>query len=203
MGRVIRAERMGPAVVTVETLHARASAQSIRAQAERDAEAIRRDAEHAGYVAGNAAAAKLLFELQQLRSDLIERTQREATQVALLVAGELLGQSLRADPALVQSLLAPHLARMRRAQQLVLRLHPDDIAWLQEHPQQLEALCKTSQLEGSISLRADPEITRGGCVVESNLGALDARVETRLQLIGEALGLPADALEHADNKETP
>jgi flagellar biosynthesis/type III secretory pathway protein FliH len=75
----------------------------------------------------------------------------------------------------------------------VLRLHPEDAGWLAQHEHALAELCKLSQLEGSLELRTDPTLTRGGCCIESNLGDLDARVETRLTLLAAALGLNMDS----------
>jgi flagellar assembly protein FliH len=72
---------------------------------------------------------------------------------------------------------------------LVLRLHPDDATWLEQNPTALSELREQQTLASSLELRPDPSITRGGCVVESNIGELDARVETRLTLLAAALGV--------------
>lgn len=186
MGRVIRARRMGPAVVPETVYSAQLEAAEIRARAQREAELTRERAHAEGYAAGTATAAAQLFDLAKLRAELTLRAEREATQAVLLVAAELLGTTLQTEPDKITSLLRPHLARMRRAQQIVLRLHPEDHDHLQRNPHLLAQLGEQQQLE----LRSDPALTRGGCVIESNLGELDARVETRLQLMAAALGLP-------------
>lgn len=190
MGRVIRARRAGPAVVPADVYSAQLQAAEIRARAEHEAELTRQRAHAEGYAAGTAAAAAQLFDLARLRAELSLRAERDATQAVLLVAAELLGTTLQAEPDKITSLLRPHLARMRRAQQIVLRLHPADHDHLQQHPHLLAQLTEQQQLEGRLELRIDPNLTRGGCVIESNLGELDARVETRLNLMATALGLP-------------
>lgn len=195
MGRVIRAQRQGPSLVPAEVYSARIEAQAIRERAAREAAAIRSLAQEQGYAAGQAAAAKLLCELSQAQAELLARTQREATQAVLLVAAQLLGQTLASQPEQILQLLAPHLTRMRRAQQIVLRLHPDDAGWLDAHSQAFAALRKQQLIEGQVALQHDPSITRGGCVIESSLGDLDARVETRLGLLAEALGLEPDRVQ--------
>ena len=191
MGRVIRAQRTGPAVVPRAVYDAQLEAAEIRARAQRDAEALRERAYAQGHAAGSAAAAAQLFDLAKLRAALSARAGREATQAALLVAAQLLGTTLQAEPDKIVSLLRPHLARMRRAQQLTLRLHPEDCAHLRNAPGLLAQLCEQPQLEARLELRADPSLARGDCVIESNLGELDARVQTRLALLAAALGLPA------------
>ena len=191
MGRVIRAQRSGPAVVPKAVYDAQLEAAEIRARAEREAQALRERAYAEGHAAGSAAAAAQLFDLAKLRSELSARAEREATQAVLLVAAQLLGTTLQAEPDKIACLLRPHLARMRRAEQLILRLHPEDAAYLEAHPDLLAQLKQQQQLEGSLALRSDAGLARGDCVIESNLGELDARVETRLTLLAAALGLPA------------
>ena len=190
MGRVIRAQHTGRAVLPKAVYDAQLEAAEIRARAERDEEALRQHAYAEGNAAGSAAAAAQLFDLDKLRAELSARAEREATQAVLLVAAELLGSTLQAEPEKIASLLRPHLARMRRAQQLLLRLHPADHAVLQQQPELLAQLRGQHQLDGRLELRSDASLTRGGCVIESNLGELDARVETRLSLMAAALGLP-------------
>jgi flagellar biosynthesis/type III secretory pathway protein FliH len=190
MARVIRAQRIGKPVIPAAVYDAQLEAAEIRQRAQHDAEQIRKAAHAQGYAAGKAAAARQLFDLAALQAELGKRAERDATQAALLVAGQLLGVTLSSEPDKILALLRPHLARMRRAQRLVLRLHPDDAAWLQAHPAALHELREQHTLASSLELRSDPTITRGGCVVESNIGDLDARVETRLTLLASALDLP-------------
>ncbi|HET8938209.1 MAG TPA: FliH/SctL family protein [Polyangiales bacterium] len=196
MARVIRAQRTGTAVVRAAVYDAQLEAAALLERAHNDAERIRQTAHAEGYAAGNAAAARQLFDLASLQAELGKRTEHDATQAALLVAGQLLGSALTVEPEKIAALLRPHLARMRRAQRVVLRLHPDDATWLEQNPTALMELREQHTLASSLELRPDPSITRGGCVVESNIGELDARVETRLTLLAAALGVSKSRGEH-------
>ena len=199
MARVIRAQHIGKPVIPAALYDAQLEAATIRQRAQDDAEQIRRAAHAEGFAAGKAAAARQMFDLTAVQAELGKRAERDATRAALLVAGQLLGSTLSCEPEKIIALLRPHLARMRRAQQLVLRLHPDDAAWLQAHPEQLHDLRAQHTLATSLELRSDPTVTRGGCVVESNIGDLDARVETRLTLLASALDLPVHSLQPEDD----
>jgi flagellar assembly protein FliH len=190
MGRVIRAERSGPRVVQAEVYDAKQLAARIVLAAHEQAAAVRDAAVAEGRAAGHAEAAQQLIEIAKARGELLRRTEQEAMHAVLLVAAELLGKTLAFDPAQIAELVAPHLARMRRAQHIVLKLHPEDATWLEQHQ---DALHSRVELEGSLEVRADATIARGGCQIESNLGELDARIETRLSALAGALGL--DALE--------
>jgi flagellar biosynthesis/type III secretory pathway protein FliH len=68
----------------------------------------------------------------------------------------------------------------------VLRANPGVACGLD---QPTAALQLRAGLDCPIELHSDAQITRGGCVIESNLGELDARIETRLSELARALGL--------------
>jgi flagellar biosynthesis/type III secretory pathway protein FliH len=181
---------MGKPVIAGAVYDAQREAAELKQRAVEATEAIRERAHAEGYAAGKALAAQQLFDLASLRVELTQRTERDATQAALLVAGQLLGSALEADPERIADLLRPHLSRMRSAQRLVVRLHPDDASWLEQHPAVLAELRAKHTLAGTLEVRGDASLTRGGCIVESNIGELDARVETRLKLLAAALNLP-------------
>jgi flagellar assembly protein FliH len=62
-----------------------------------------------------------------------------------------------------------------------VRLHPDDLAHLQEH--QATWREQAAQLE----FVADPEMERGGCRLDSDRGGFDATLQTQLSTLHEAL----------------
>ena len=106
-----------------------------------------------------------------------------------ITAKKLVASELQARPELIRATVEPLLARLRRAQRVTVRIHPEDRAELER---MLEALrARGSQAQHAIppvDLEVDAAMARGGCLLESNLGSLDARVETQLQALARALG---------------
>jgi flagellar assembly protein FliH len=186
MARVIRAQRSGSSVVRAEVYDAGREATRILERAHAEAEAVRAKAFAAGHAAGQAAAAQQLFDVAKLRHDTLRSTERQALQAVLLVAAQLVGETLSADPQPLVESIAKQLARVRRAQSIVLKVHPLDAAWLQQNA---SALSQHAELEGQLELRADATISRGGCLIESTLGEVDARIETRIAELARVLGL--------------
>jgi flagellar biosynthesis/type III secretory pathway protein FliH len=90
----------------------------------------------------------------------------------------LLSEELRLQPEHIARVLERELLRVRRAKCVVVSVHPDDLLLLKAPHHYVAAL----ELEGSLALTPDPAVSRGGCVLSSNLGEIDARVETRLEL---------------------
>lgn len=72
----------------------------------------------------------------------------------------------------------------RSATALTLKVHPDDAAAAAEGVRAVEAL-QTAGL--SVDVVADPALPVGSCVFESDLGVVDASLETQLTALRQAM----------------
>jgi len=113
-------------------------------------------------LAGRIAGVALELSRQVVRSELHQRPEQ-----VLMVAEEALG-----------TLLAS-------ARQIIVRMHPDDHAMAQG------ALTELLQARGA-RLLPDPSLTRGGCLVESDIAVVDASVEGRWARAAAAMGSETD-----------
>lgn len=165
---------------------ARTDAEAIVASARSAAEGAARDAADAGRIAGRAEAAAALAEALAIRDRALADAEREVARVALAAAERLVGEALALAPERIASIVGDELARARRAREVTVRVHPDDAP----HVESLRALITArAGRPGTFSVRADPAVTRGGCLVETDLGTIDARLETKIEALARALGL--------------
>lgn len=67
-----------------------------------------------------------------------------------------------------------------------IRLHAEDLALLRKHKSPLlEGLPET----GPLRFVASEDVSRGGCIVQTRFGLIDAQRETKLELLRKAVGL--------------
>jgi flagellar assembly protein FliH len=108
----------------------------------------------------------------------------EVARLAFELASVIVGRELE----LAQ---APGLDALRRAlrlvpdeDRLVVRLHPDD---LQAARQAAEQAVAGERVSGSLELVADPDVERGGCVVEAGPCRIDAQVGPAIERVRKVL----------------
>ena len=113
------------------------------------------------------------------------------TGTAVRLARQVLRSELAGDPALVARVAAEAVnAVLLSARQITLQVHPQDL------PLVAEGAADALQARGA-RLAADPALERGGCRVESDLGAIDARIAERWTQAAAAMGV---ALPWADEE---
>lgn len=159
----------------------------------RDLEQIEQQARDEGYAAGHAegmAAARDLINARLSRLDALldaaarplramdDMVELELARLAMTVARQVVAHELRTTPDLiVDAVRSAALALPSATGNLRVRLHPDDLALLRS----------LQVAEPHWQLVADGALHPGDCVLESERSRLDARVETRLAAVVEAV----------------
>jgi type III secretion system HrpE/YscL family protein len=174
---------------------ARAEAARIVASADAAREAARLEGRERGRDEGLAEVTGLLVRARAVAAAARAEAAADLRTLAVGIAEKVLGRALQAAPELAGDLAATALAAARHQREITLRVHPDDLsAVAAARPRLKELLLRAPDL----ALREDPAVGRGGCVVETEVGVIDARLATQLEAIERALAeAPAGALGDA------
>jgi flagellar biosynthesis/type III secretory pathway protein FliH len=124
-----------------------------------------------------------LSELQGLRRRSCRELEAEIARLALGVARKIIGREAGADPGLVAGAIREAFGRVEHAEAVTVRLCPSDLAHLNEtRPRLLEELARG----GRTRLEPDASLSPGGCLLETDCGDIDARIEGQLRVVEEA-----------------
>ncbi len=163
---------------------AEADARRIREAAEAERQGVLAAAGEAGRQEGLARAAVALAAAAGERDRILASAEPELVRLALAVAGKVVAGEVALDRGVVTRIAAEALQAARDRREVVVRVAPADAAALRaEEPRLLEALARAR----AVAIREDPAVGRGGVVVETEAGTVDARIETRLDALRRAL----------------
>jgi flagellar assembly protein FliH len=206
-------------------------AREILDDARREAEEIRRQAHAQGLAAGRQNAVQDVdadiqrratelgekFSSEKLQSTLpamvaaVDALDRErdrwlaeweafGLRLSVAIAEKLLRRQLDLHPETATNMLSETLRLAAGNTHISLRIHPEDLQLLGEYPAEV-ARSMASCAQATIV--PDPGVSRGGCVIDSQHGVIDARIETQLQRIVDELlpsGVDASAGKNTANR---
>lgn len=136
------------------------------------ADALRETVENAVF-ALNAA----LASLQEAHQQNLQVMETETVHLALAIAKKIIG--VESNKALViQHVVRTVLEKVPNPRHLVLRLNPADMDAITAIKPELIA----DSADMSLSLQEDAAIQRGGCIVETQLGDVDARIDQQIKM---------------------
>lgn len=163
---------------------ARALAERIVAEARDEAERVKRKAEAEGRERGLGAVTELLVGARAAAARARAGAEAELRALAVRVAEKLLGRELALDGAAVVDVAAEALRHAGQPRELVVRCAPEDLEALERGKPRLLERCRAAQ---AVRFCADERVARGGCIIETELGIVDARLSTQLEAIERAL----------------
>jgi flagellar assembly protein FliH len=142
--------------------------------------------ERAGLEAGNTRAeamlrrlAQTLDELRTLRGTMIRQTEQQMVQLALSIARRILHREATIDQDLLVAMARVALERLGDAGSATIRLSPEDYSHtVQRHGDHWAG--------ARVRVVADPSVSRGGCLVESDFGLVDASVEAQFEQVARS-----------------
>jgi len=107
-----------------------------------------------------------------------------AVVLARKMAEKIIGRVVELEPSIMGEIAGQALAASRaRGGDVVLRVHPEDLAVVEQTRLQWSQRIATA----AVRVVADDSVGRHGCVVETPVGRLDARLETQLDALERAL----------------
>ncbi|MBI2377907.1 MAG: type III secretion system stator protein SctL [Deltaproteobacteria bacterium] len=169
--------------------------QQLIEEAEQTADEIRENAFQQGLEEGKA---QLTDEILRARAHYEKlKTEVEPAYIGLVrgCVEKILGQELHLHPDAVIGIVRNVLRDAAQQREIVVRVNPADQDTLKKHKGKLiDVLARA----GNVELRADPGVSRGGCIVNTELGTIDATLERQLAVIESAL---KDELELAATDE--
>jgi flagellar biosynthesis/type III secretory pathway protein FliH len=162
----------------------RGAAERALALAEQDAERLRATATAEGRERGLAAVTELLAGARAVAARSRAGAESELRALAVHIAERILGRELKLSPDALTDIIGEALRHAGDPRELVLRVHPDDLAAVERGKPRLVERCRSAH---AVVLRADESVGRGGCIIETELGVVDARLSTQLEAIERAL----------------
>jgi flagellar assembly protein FliH len=113
----------------------------------------------------------------------VHATENAVVTLALEVAQKLVA-GLPVSPVLVEAAVREAMALVEDTTELWIDLHPEDLALLQ----QVESPLLSPQPTGPrLHFQTSSDVSHGGCVVRTRFGVIDARRETKVELLKQSL----------------
>ena len=118
------------------------------------------------------------------RKAIIKDSEQEILRLAIKVAEQIVRSEVSMHRDVCLNIVAEAIARVSDREQIIVRANREDAEYLKRYKDRLAGM-----LDGvkSFSIIEDSNVEPGGCVIETNLGFIDAKISTKIKSIEEAL----------------
>ena len=158
------------------------------------------DGEHTGFERGTQKIEPLInsikeavIQLSSIREETYRQIEKEVVELALAIAQKVICREISTDQETVVYVARQALAKVDEPGRIKIKLNPSDLQFINETKYQLSNL--TADVH-HVAFEADESIQSGGCVIKTELGEIDARIEKQLQAVEESF---RSAMEKANS----
>ena len=125
----------------------------------------------------------IMTSMSQAVPQVVRETENMLVSLALEVAQKLVAE-MPISAEMVEAAIQDALGQVEGTAQVTIRLHPADLEILQNGN---SLLLDNSHGATEFRFLGSPEVSRGGCLVQTRFGVVDARRETKFDLLKQNL----------------
>ncbi len=182
-----------------ETERARFEAEMMKKEAELRVSEIEHEAykkgydtgREEGYKEGQAEVMRLIDRLGtivstavDIRDDIIRSSEKLMTDLILMISRKVIKDEIVERREVVINNIKEAIKRVKDRDRIDIRVNFADLDMTTAHKDELIKMMETLK---KVNIYEDSRVERGGCIIETDVGAIDARISTQLDAIEEAI----------------
>ena len=139
------------------------------------------EAENAGRFADlREQLANTIAQVGSLGSEITANVEMELVELAIQIAKKVVAREVTIDREIALTLVKVSLAKLHNRSVAEIHLNPEDYLFVRDHLDSLD-------FRGKIDLVEDKSISIGGCLIHTETGDIDGRIESQFDEISHGL----------------
>jgi flagellar assembly protein FliH len=130
-----------------------------------------------------ASLNEALDQLENIRKEIYREIEEEVARLALSIARKVVCHEVKTSRETVACVAREALSQVDNPAKIIIKLNPDDLQFIDETRSQLSRFLRNVD---HIRFEADESMQSGGCLIETERGDIDARIEKQLQALEES-----------------
>ncbi|MFN3604732.1 MAG: flagellar assembly protein FliH [Leptonema sp. (in: bacteria)] len=144
-----------------------------------------------GFKKGQAEVRRLIDRLGviigqaiDIREEIIAASEKQMVEMILMIARKVIKDEVAERKEVVLNNIREALRRIKDRDRVNIRVNFADLELTTAHKDELIKMMESLR---KVNIYEDSRVDRGGCIIETDVGAIDARISTQLNEIEEAI----------------
>ena len=131
-----------------------------------------------------AQLSNVISELVGYRQRLFEQSKTRLLELALTIANKITEARAVTEKETVLDTITRCIAEILDKTRIKVKVSPGELEFVKTH---FDALVKSNEAIAAAVVESDPRVSAGGCIIETDYGSADARLESQMQFLKEKL----------------
>ncbi|GAB1432609.1 flagellar assembly protein FliH [Spirochaetota bacterium] len=126
----------------------------------------------------------ILERAMDKRAEILEQTESQVIELVLLIAKKVVKTISDNQKNVVLSNVSQALRKLKTRSDIIIRVNLADLQLTTEHKKELIAAAENVK---QLTIVEDSSVDRGGCIIETDFGEIDARIQSQLHAMEEKI----------------
>lgn len=126
----------------------------------------------------------ILERAMDKRAEILEQTEGQVVELVLLIARKVVKTISENQKNVVISNVAQALRKLKTRSDVIIKVNLADLQLATEHARDFVEMAENAK---NLTVVEDSSIDRGGCVIETDFGEIDARIQSQLHELEEKI----------------
>ena len=150
-----------------------------------------KEGREAGYEEGKAEVSRLVENLNRIitaaiekRNEIVSESETQVINLVLLIAKKVIKVISENQKNVVINNVVQALRKLKSRGEVIIRVNLSDLELTSEHVNDFLQMVENVK---SVTVLEDSSVDRGGCIIETDFGQIDARISSQLHEIEEKI----------------
>lgn len=149
----------------------------------KECEIIKEEAAKDGYQKGLTDFNTKIIKLDEKLAAVEEEVKKTILQVALKAAKKIVGEELKLHPDRIIDIVIQSLKPVLQHHRVIIYANRDDVETLEKHKAKIKEILEQVK---SFSIQERADIEKGGCIIETEAGIINAQLENQWRALETA-----------------
>jgi len=169
-------------------------------QARNEGQALGREEGLKAYAEKSAELLQTFNDAVKEKNKIIKAAEGGLLKLSIKIAEQIIRSEISLNQAVCLNIVSEAINKITDRDQVIVKVNGVDLELVKRNRDRLSALIDGVK---SFSIVEDFQVDPGGCIVETNLGYIDARIKTKLDVVQAALLKVHDADMAAEEEPAP
>ncbi len=134
---------------------------------------------------------KTLAKLEQIisqainkRNEIIESSEKQLSDISITIAKKIIKSISESDQSIIIRNVTESIRKIKGKTRITIRVNINDLELITHHKDEFYQMLNNIE---QVNILEDPNIERGGCVIETDFGEIDARISSQFNKIESAI----------------
>ncbi len=126
----------------------------------------------------------ILSQAVKVRGQMILNLEQELNVLVSMIVSKVIKRIGETDRTIISQIVVDALKNLRGREEFIIRINTQDLEHLRKD---LSSIIKKLEIDGKVTVVEDSRIELGGCIIETELGSLDAQLSSQLREIERSI----------------